>query len=131
MRWGGGGRVQVGQGGERVGGSCAWAGGLCALRLTLVPPLLGHLLLDVEQELVVREGRLRAVLHQVLEEAGLRRGVVPDTETHGACLYKESCRQLSETDPAKDTGEFESLIQEYQWEFSSAWELHNLPKFFK
>lgn len=33
--------------------------------------LLGHLLLNVEQELVVGKARLRAILHQMLEEAAL------------------------------------------------------------
>lgn len=39
--------------------------------------LLGHLLLNVLQELLVGRSRLEAILHQVLEQSGLGRSIVP------------------------------------------------------
>lgn len=51
--------------------------------------LLGHLLLDVQEKLVVGERRLRPVLHQVLEEAGLGGSVVPD-RTRQVDLHRQS-----------------------------------------
>lgn len=39
--------------------------------------LLGRLLLDMLQELLVGRGRLGAILHQVLEQSGLGRRIVP------------------------------------------------------
>ena len=48
--------------------------------------LFGHLLLDVEQKLVVGERSLGAILHQMLEKTALSRRVIPrerGRERHG------------------------------------------------
>lgn len=45
--------------------------------------LLGHLLLNVLQELLVGRGRLGAILHQVLEQSGLGRSIVPAGRRRG------------------------------------------------
>lgn len=73
-----------------MGGVCVMAGqwaASCRIKFTasLRPGsiLFGQLLLDVEQELVVRKRRFRAVLNQVLEETALCRRVVSEQRENG------------------------------------------------